>query len=506
MSQNAVSQHPGYFGADALTPCPMSDPLAVLSYALAAGGGRVDTFEAAQLTAAGLTLLRRSVPLVRALAGRRAAILLPTSPAFLVALAACDGRGAVLVNPLAAAPEIAYQLADADVGAVFTTAALAPRLPAGTPHVLLDAAPTTAHVIAADGAAREVDLTSHAGDALALEGARNTEGRDEEAAIVYTSAMRGLPLGAILTHRNLLANAHAAVEACGVTAADHALAVLPFSHLFGLVISGFAPLLAGARVTTMARFNPITTIDLIAREEVTFLVGVPAVFAALLQAAGRRGGLDTNMLRACICGGAPLPVELQERWYATTGAELRQGFGLTEAGPVCLFNRVDHPNQLGALGTPFPGVTVAVRDPHSGAPCPTGATGEICVRGPNVSPGYVSGGADGLGHWPDASGDGGPWLRTGDLGAADTDGSVTFHGLCKPMFTRSGFNLYPRELERVVGAMPGVRHVMVRAIPDSVREHDIALDIEGDVTVDAVEQWCAERLSAYKQPSVVTVV
>lgn len=493
----------------------MSDPLAVVPYALAAAGGRVDTtgvdttgsehFDAAQLTAAGLTLLRRSAPLVRALAGRRAAILLPTSPAFLVALAACDGRGAVLVNPLAAAPEIADQLADADVGAVFTTAALAAKLPAGMPHALVDAAPNTARVVAADGTARDVDLAAHAGDALDLEGSRDVEGRDEEAAVVYTSAMDGRALGAVLTHRNLLANARATVEASGVRADDHALAVLPFSHLFGLVVAGFAPLLAGARVTTMARFNPITAVDLIARQDVTFLVGVPSLFAGLLQAAERSGGLGRNALRTCICGGAPLPVELQERWHAVTGAELRQGYGLTEAGPVCLFNRVDQPNKLGALGLPLPSIAVAVRDEHTGAPCAAGATGEICVRGPNVGPGYVSGGEHGLGRWPDAAGDGGPWLRTGDLGAADAAGYVTFRGVCKPMFTRNGFNVYPRELERVVGAMPGVRRVTVRAVPDPAREHDIALEVEGDVTADAVKAWCAEQLSVYKQPSAVIV-
>ncbi|GJG85242.1 long-chain-fatty-acid--CoA ligase [Gemmatimonadetes bacterium T265] len=492
----------------------MPDPLAVVPYALAAAGGRVDAagssdsagvqhFDAGQLTAAGLTLLRRSAPLVRALAGRRAAILLPTSPAFLVALAACEGRGAVLVNPLAAPPEIADQLADADVGAVFTIGALAARLPAGTPHVLLDAVPAAARVVAADGTTRDLDLAAHAGDALALEGSRGAEGRDEEAAVVYTSAMRGRSLGAVLTHRNLLSNARATVEAGGLRADDHALAVLPFSHLFGLVVAGLAPLLAGARVTTMARFNPITAADLIARGGVTFLVGVPAVFAALVQAAERRGGLGANALRTCICGGAPLPVALQERWHAVTGAELRQGYGLTEAGPVCLFNRVDRPNRRGTLGVPFPGVAVAVRDEQTGAPCATGARGEICVCGPNVGPGYVSGGADGLGRWPDVPRD--SWLRTGDLGSADADGYVTFHGVCKPMFTRNGFNVYPRELERVVGAMPGVRHVTVRAVPDPAREHDIALDVQGGVTPDAVKAWCAARLSAYKQPSEITV-
>ncbi|NUP54341.1 MAG: hypothetical protein HOQ19_00755, partial [Gemmatimonadaceae bacterium] len=127
----------------------MSDPLSLLPLALAAGGGRVNEHEAQQLVAAGLTLLQRSAPLVRALAGRRSAILLPTSSAFLTALAASEGRGAVLVNLLAAPPEIGFQCADAGVGAVFTTSAFAPRLPADLPVVLLDDAPRAARVVVA---------------------------------------------------------------------------------------------------------------------------------------------------------------------------------------------------------------------------------------------------------------------------------------------------------------------------------------------------------------------
>jgi acyl-CoA synthetase (AMP-forming)/AMP-acid ligase II len=143
-------------------------------------------------------------------------------------------------------------------------------------------------------------------------------------------------------------------------------------------------------------------------------------------------------------------------------------------------------------------VAVEVQDPATGAACPPGATGEICVRGDNVGPGYVRGGAAGLERR-------GPWLRTGDLGEADADGYVAFRGLLKPMFTRNGFNIYPREIEQAVLELPGVRRVAVRAVPEPAREHDIALAVEGDVTEDAVRRWCAERLSQYKQPSEVSV-
>jgi long-chain acyl-CoA synthetase len=474
----------------------MPDPLSLLPLAVASAGGRVDEYEAQQLVAAGLTLLQRSAPLVRALAGRRAAILLPTSHQYLVALAASEGRGAVLVNPLAAPAEIAHQIADAGVGAVFTTSALARRLAAGTPTVLLDDAPRSARVVIG-GASSDVDLGAHFG--LPLEGESGVAGSREEAAVVYTSAMAGTPLGAILTHRNLMANGRSTVEAAALTRADHSLAVLPFAHLFGLTVTGTAPLLAGGRVTTMDRFHPFRALELLETRDVTLLVGVPAVFSVLLTALERHGGrLRSDALRLCICGGAVLPVEVQDRWFEATGVELRQGYGLTEAAPVCLFNRVSLPNRRGTLGVPFPQVAVEIRDPAGDRTLAAGEEGEICVRGDNVSPGYVRSGHEGL-----RQRDG--WLRTGDLGVLGADGTVTFRGLLKPMFTRNGFNIYPRELERVVGAMPGVRAARVRAIPDPAREHDIALDVEGDVTAEAVQSWCEGRLSAYKQPSEVRV-
>ncbi len=484
----------------------MTNPLSLLPLAIAAGGGRVDEFEAQQLIAAGLTLLQRSAPIVRALSGRRAAILLPTSPAFFTALAACEGRGAVLVNPLAAPAEIAFQCADANVGAVFTTAPFAPRIPNELPTVLLDDAPRTARVVA-NGVERQIDLGSHHG--LSLEGERDLPGRDEEAAIVYTSAMRGIPLGAVLTHANLLANAQATITAMEYGADDRVLAVLPYAHLFGLTVTGVAALMAGAHVRTMERFHPMKAVELLGAG-ITVMVGVPSVYHALLGVCERRGiDLRGSALRLCVCGGAELPVALQERWANATGVELRQGYGLTEAGPVCLFNDVQHANVRGTLGRPYPGVDVAIFPPADYSPgtsapnashamLPDGETGEICVRGPGIFRGYLRHADAGLPRR-------GEWLCTGDRGVKHADGTVSFRGLLKPMFTRNGFNIYPHELERAVAELPGVRAAWIGAIPDPVKENGIALRVEGRATDEEIRRWCEWRLSAYKQPGAIAI-
>jgi long-chain acyl-CoA synthetase len=479
------------------SPKRMMNPLGLLPLAMAARGGSVDGVPASQLVAAGLTLLQRYAPLARALYGKRAALLLPTSPQFLVGLAASDGRGAVLLNPLAAPAELAYQLEDANVGAVFTIAALAGKLPVDLPRVLLDGAPRSATW--QDGAkSLEIDLGSHVG--LELEGDADGPDSEDEAAIVYTSAMQGQPLGAILTHHNLLSNARSTIVASALTAADHCFAVLPYSHLFGMTVTLSAPLLAGARVTTMGRFNPMKAVEVLIDAGVTMFVGVPAVFIGMLAAIERRGGtIAVPSLRVCICGGAALPVWVQRKWEAATGCALRQGYGLTEASPVSLFNRIDQPNRLGSLGTSYPGTEVSIRDPQTSVALPSGVTGEICVRGASVSPGYVRNGARGL-----RCVDG--WLHSGDAGHMNADGAVTFDGLLKPMFTRNGFNVYPEELRRVIGAMPGVTQVEVRGVPEPTKENEVAVSVTGAVDEAAVRAWCAERLSSYKQPSVVRVV
>ena len=476
----------------------MTDPLALLPLAAASRGGSLDGIPAQALVAAGLTLLQRSAPLVRALAGKRAGILLPTSPAFLLALAASEGRGAVLINPLAAPREVAHQVEDAQIGAVLTIAALADLLPPALPRALLDDAPRAATVVAG-GTSRTIDLGSHY--PLELEGDPDVPGSAEEAAVVYTSAMRGRPLGAILTHHGLLASARAMIAAADVTASDRVLAALPFSHLFGLVSSAICPLLAGASVTTVARFRATTAIDALERDT-TMFIGVPAMFIALLSALERRGTpFRAPALRLCISGGAPLDPGVQDRWFDATGIELRQGYGLTEASPVVLFNRVAAPNARGTLGTPFPGVEVSIRNLSSFAALPDGETGEICVRGETVFPGYVRGpGAPP----PDGLEVREGWLRTGDLGFRRPDGAIVFRGLCKPMFTRNGFNIYPREIECAVRELPGVESAIVSAIPDPAHENGIALATTGPATEPEIRAWCEQRLSAYKHPTVIT--
>ena len=242
----------------------MSDPLALLPLAIAAGGGRIGAFTVSQVTAAGLTLLQRCAPLVRALAGKRSAILLPNGPAFLVALAASDGRGALLLDHRTPTELVAWQLHESDVGAVFTVERLAPLLPAGTPVVLLDDAPRSARVIV-PGRCMDVDLGSHHG--LSLVGDTSTEGRDEECIVAYTP----LKVREGHTHRALIADARAAVAELLFTPVDHVLSLLPCSDPEALVVGLAAPLMAGARLSMQSPANVRDVLGAAERDEVSMI-------------------------------------------------------------------------------------------------------------------------------------------------------------------------------------------------------------------------------------------
>jgi long-chain acyl-CoA synthetase len=254
----------------------------------------------------------------------------------------------------------------------------------------------------------------------------------------------------------------------------------------------------------MVRYHPAAALEAIEGNGATTFVGVPSMFISMLSALERRGrAFERGALRLCLCGGAPLQPEVQDRWFDATGIELRQGYGLTEASPVVLVNGVARPNVRGTLGAPYPGIDVSIRDPATFSPLADGATGEICVRGETVFSGYVRGAGA-----PEPRGlevrDG--WLRTGDLCSRRDDGSVVFRGLIKPMFTRNGFNVYPHEIEQAVAELTGVESATVSAIPEVLRENAIALTVSGSVTEPEVRAWCEQRLSAYKQPETITIL
>lgn len=284
----------------------MSDPLAFVPFAAAAGGGHVHGVPTAAAVSAGVTLLQRSAPLVRQLAGRRSAILLPPGPELVVALAASDGRGAVLLDPRGQAQPIARILAQGNVGAVFTTTALAHRLPDDVVTVLLDDALRSATVRAAGKRqGTRVDLGSHHG--LSLEGQRDIEGAEEEVLCVVANGLQAR------SHRTVLQQARRLTAAMSLTPLDVVVTALPHAHVVTHTAIALAALLKGAH--WRSALPP-------AHPDATVLVGTAPVFAWMLRAEAR-GAHPLTRLRSAWCGGTLPESNLVRRFEAETGVVLQ---------------------------------------------------------------------------------------------------------------------------------------------------------------------------------------
>jgi acyl-CoA synthetase (AMP-forming)/AMP-acid ligase II len=235
----------------------------------------------------------------------------------------------VLLPASADRDTLAAILDDADVGAVFTTSALAAHLPAGDRAVvLLDDAPRAATVIV-HGTESTIDLGSHFG--LDLEGEED-EGRDEECVISYVITPPAAPHRKVYTHRNLFALARFAVDATSLLKSDHALAVMPPDNVVAFALSFAGPLLAGARVSTLASFDADEAVRLIDDDGITHLSAGAAMYAAMADAVERRGhAAPPNALRVCVCLGAAPSTALHDRWRLLTGTGLRVAHGIEEA-------------------------------------------------------------------------------------------------------------------------------------------------------------------------------
>lgn len=433
---------------------------------------------------------------------KRITLLLPNIPRFATVLHGVLGAGGsvVMCNPLNSPREVQEQLEDAGSAAVVTLEALQPLLPTGARTLLVDTLPNNVRLVPERGPERVIPLplADHQTKPAPVVRRRGTE----EAAILFTAAEQGRSRGAILTHRGLIANLRSTVTMMRLDESDRMLAVLPQVHAFGLTVGLNAAIAAGAAIVPVERYHPVRTLELTTRMGVTVFAGVPAMFIGLLSVL-ERNPQPLDSLRITLSGGAPLHAEVQHRWEALTGIPLRQGYGLTEASPVCLFNAPDRPNRPGTLGCQVPGVKVTIQD-GQGAILPPGEVGEICVQGENVFPGFL----DGI-STPDHPIRNG-WLRTGDLGSSDEDGYIRFVGLVKPMFTRSGYNIYPREMQRVLEVDPRIAKAHVSPQPDPVKEHEILLEVEpaegAHLTEDAVREICRARLASYKQPARIAIL
>lgn len=322
---------------------------------------------------------------------------------------------------------------------------------------------------------------------------------EDLALLQYTGGTTGLAKGVMLTHANLVANTEQVRVWCHNVqeGKERILAVLPFFHVYGMTaVMNFAMLLA-AELLLIPKFDADTILKTINKMRPTLFPGAPPMYVALIHHPELQN-YDLGSIEACISGAAPLPREVQEKFEHVTGGRLVEGYGLTESSPVTHANPIWGRRKNGSIGIPIPDTEAKVVDPETGEELPPGEIGELVVRGPQVMKGYWNRPEETVNSLKDG------WLYTGDMATMDEEGYFYIVDRKKDMIVAGGFNIYPREVEEVLYGHEAVLECAVAGIPDEYRGETVkayvVLKKGKNVSGDELEQFCRERLSAFKVP------
>ncbi len=325
------------------------------------------------------------------------------------------------------------------------------------------------------------------------------------AALLYTTGTTGDPKGVMLTHANLMFIARNSRELRRLSPTDRAYGLLPVSHVYGLASVCLGTLYSGASLHCQPRFSPGSMADFVRTQALTVCQGVPAMYAKVVEHLRARGErrFAAPSLRFLYAGGSPLAPALKREVEAFFGLPLHNGYGLTEAAPTLTQTRPEAPRADCSVGPAIPGVELRIVD-ASGADVAPGATGELWARGPNVMKGYYRA--------PGATAEAirpGGWLATGDLARMAEDGAYFIEGRLKELIIRSGFNVYPVEVEAVLNAHPEVtQSAVVGRTRDGEEEVVAFVELVPGARVTGPEliAFAAPSLAPYKRPSEVVVL
>ncbi|HYB02963.1 MAG TPA: long-chain fatty acid--CoA ligase, partial [Nitrososphaerales archaeon] len=327
---------------------------------------------------------------------------------------------------------------------------------------------------------------------------------EDVAVIQYTGGTTGTSKGAMLTHRNLVANAFMAKNWENGQGNDRLLGVTPFFHILGLTVCVISPTLSGAEIVLLPSFHVKEVLETISKHKITTFPGVATMYIAMINYP-ELSKYPINSIRRCISGAAPLPVEVQKKFDKITGGHLVEGYGLTEASPVTHCNPLGDGAivKSGSIGIPLQNTEAKIVDSETGTrDMPIGEIGELAIRGPQVMKGY----------WkrPEETAfvmrNG--WLLTGDIARMDEDGYFYIVDRKKDMIDASGFKVWPREVEEVLYAYPSVKEAAVVGVRDDYRGETVKAfvvlkDKSAKMDADNIREYCKTQLAPYKVPRII---
>lgn len=426
--------------------------------------------------------------------GDKVAILLNNCGEYVEIYFAAISRGAIVVpvNTFLKTEEVAFILNDCGVRALFTSSDFS------AVAVSLDRAtvPALERVVVVDEI-KGLDCVKYAGLFMAALEPVDADS-DDIAAILYTSGTTGHPKGAMLTHKNLISDVENSTGIIGITHRDVFMCFLPMFHSFSFMANVMVPLYCGCRIVILRSIQPFTkVIKNMLFQRVSVFVAIPQVFILMAEKHVPFFVLLFNSIRICISGGASIPVESIKKFEAKFKKPLVEGYGLSEASPICALNPLYGRRVAGSIGPAINNVEIVIRD-DSGMALPDGETGELTVKGENVMKGYYNN----PGATDEALKDG--WLYTGDIGKKDSAGYVYILDRKKDMIIVNGMNVYPREVEEVLYKNPAVAEACVVGEKDELHgEIPVAVLVlkEGFAEDEHVfRKFCREHIANYKVP------
>ena len=397
------------------------------------------------------------------------------------------GVSVITMNTMATAPEIGYVLDDSEAVLVIVWHECADAARAAAAERGLDV------WVVEDGADLDAEPVTTVHD----------HAPDDTAVILYTSGTTGRPKGAELTAANLVETTQSFVPVLNLTGDDRFGTGLPLFHVFGQAVVMNTALVTGATLSLLSPFEPRAMLEMLRRDRLTSMAGVPTMWNAMLHASDGYGPEDFTELRLATSGGASLPVEVMRAFSAKFDCALLEGYGLTESCGAATFNDLNKPQKAGTVGPALPGSTIEVRD-ADGTSLPAGEVGEVFIHGPTIMKGYRN--------RPEATAadlqDG--WLKTGDLGSLDEDGYLSIVDRAKDLIIRGGYNVYPREVEEVLYEHPDIVEVAVVGAPDDHFGEIVAAVVTladgSELDGESLRAWAKTQLSAYKVPTVYRFV
>jgi long-chain acyl-CoA synthetase len=325
------------------------------------------------------------------------------------------------------------------------------------------------------------------------------------AVLQFTGGTTGIPKGAMLTHRNILANVQQvlATNAAFNQGQERALGVLPLFHVLAMTVVMNLGIAVGAELLLIPKPDIKVIMGTIYQYRPTMLVGVPTLYTAISNAAEAAGKTDLTFINYCVSGGAPLPAEVMERFHRISGCSIIEGYGLSETSPVVAFNPAGQ-GKLASVGVAVPGTVIEIRDPeHPATILPQGTRGEICVRGPQVMRGYYNRPAETADVMIEGA------LRSGDVGYLDEDGYLFIVDRIKDLIICGGYNVYPRIIEEAAYLHPAVQDAIAIGVPDKYRGQAPKVFVtlrEGmSATPDELLAFLKARLNKIEMPKTVEI-